>query len=166
MAAGLKGSLMKTSRLGACAALALCAGLFGCGGGGENGAPAPTTMRIALVEHVVNETVIDHPPMDDSVGDVLTFANELFDDLNKTKVGTDQGYCIRVDVGKSWECNWTAFLADGQITVEGPFFDDKGSTLAVTGGTGAYRGWYGSMELTFRDNPKEYNFVYLLETDD
>ena len=165
MAAGLKGSLMKSVWLKACAGLVICAGLVGCGGD-DNGAPAPTDMRIDLVEHIVNETLTDHAPMGDSAGDVLTFANELFDGTNKTKVGTDQGYCLRVDVGQAWECNWTVFLEDGQITVEGPFFDTKNSTLAVTGGTGAYRGWYGTMDLTFRDNPKELGFTYLLYTEE
>ncbi len=158
---------MHRAMLKACAGLVLCAGLVSCGGG-ENGQPAPseTSTKIALVEHVVNETVIDHAPMGDSAGDVLTFANELYDEANTRKVGSDQGYCIRVDVGASWECNWTAFLAEGQITVEGPFFDDKGSSLSITGGTGLYRGAYGWMDLTFRDNPKEYNFVYQVYADD
>jgi hypothetical protein len=156
---------MKSVWLQACAGLPIVAGLVGCDGS-ENGQPAPTDMRIAVVEHIVNETLTDHAPMGDSAGDVLTFANDLFDDTNKTKVGTDQGYCLRVDVGQSWECNWTAFLERGQITVEGPFFDTKGSTLAITGATGQYSGWYGTMELSFRENPKELNFVYLLETED
>ncbi|MEI9929556.1 MAG: hypothetical protein WDM89_03035 [Rhizomicrobium sp.] len=42
---------------------------------------------------------------------------------NKNKVGTDQGYCVRVVVGKAFECIWTTMLAGGQITVEGPFLD-------------------------------------------
>jgi hypothetical protein len=50
-------------------------------------------------------------------------------------------------VGQSWECMWTASLADGQLTVEGPFFDTKGSSLATTGGTGNFRGARGEMKL-------------------
>ncbi|MRG94042.1 allene oxide cyclase family protein [Polyangium spumosum] len=145
-----------------CAVLASAA-LVGCGD--ENGAPAPDTKRVTieLVEHVVNESLTDHPPMGDSAGDVLTFANQLFNKENTTQVGTDQGYCLRVDVGKSFECTWTAFLADGQITVNGPFFDTKESTLSITGGTGAYAEADGYMELGFRDTPMgtvEYDFVY------
>jgi hypothetical protein len=38
-----------------------------------------------------------------------------------------------------WECTWTAILASGSITVQGPFYDDlRDSQLAITGGTGAY----------------------------
>ena len=129
----------------------------------------PLVRTMELVEHVVNEVLTDHPPVGDSAGDVLTFANQLYDKANKTQVGTDQGYCARVDVGKSFECTWTAFLADGQITVAGPFFDAKESTLAITGGTGAYKDARGEMELGFRDTPMgtvEYDFVYRVRIDD
>src|SRR6478736_4492913 len=84
------------------------------------------------------------------VGDVLTFANELFDAANAQKVGTDQGYCLRVVAGASYECTWTSFLPGGQIVVSGPFYDAKDSTLAITGGTGRYRNARGTMDLHSR----------------
>ena len=76
-------------------------------------------------------------------------------------MGTNQGYCVRVVVGQSYECFWTAFFDEGQLTVEGPFFDTKGSTLAITGGTGDFQGASGQMQLEFR-NPQgtEFNFIY------
>ena len=54
-------------------------------------------------------------------------------------------------------------LKDGQITVEGPYLDAGDSTLAVTGGTGAYAGAKGEMKLHAR-NPEqtEYDFTYKL----
>ena len=90
---------------------------------------------------------------------LLTFANEIFDGANIHKVGTDQGYCVRTEVGKSWECNYTTFLADGQITVEGPFFDAGDSTFAITGGTRAYRNARGSLELKVR-SATEFDFIF------
>jgi hypothetical protein len=55
-------------------------------------------------------------------------------------------------------------LADGQITVAGPFLDGSDSTLAVTGGTGKYADVHGTMALHARDpEGKEYDFVYNLE---
>jgi allene oxide cyclase len=125
----------------------------------------PVTRVIELVEHAENETVTDTGMTGDSVGDILTFANDVYDKANTTKVGTDQGYCIRVVAGASWECEWTVFLADGQISVTGPFFDAKESTLTVTGGTGAFKNATGEMSLGFRDVPPpkiEYDFVYNL----
>jgi Allene oxide cyclase barrel like domain len=54
-------------------------------------------------------------------------------------------------------------LNDGQITVEGPFYDAKDSVLAVTGGTGAYAGARGEMKLHARDaQGSAYDFVYSL----
>ncbi|MDI1482760.1 dirigent protein [Polyangium sp. y55x31] len=141
------------------------AALVGCGDE-SNGQPAPdyVTRTIELVEHADNETVTHtDAAMMDSVGDILTFANPVFDKANANQVGTDQGYCLRTEVGKSWECEWTVFLADGQISVAGPFFDTEESELAITGGTGAYEQASGEMHLGFRDVPApkvEYDFVY------
>src|ERR1700685_868958 len=107
--------------------------------------------QIKVVERPVGETTLDLGPKGDSVGDLLVFANGVFDAANKTQVGSDQGYCVRTVVGKSWECNWTLILKAGQITVEGPFMDDGDSLFAVTGGTGKYAGAKGSMKLHPRD---------------
>jgi allene oxide cyclase len=116
---------------------------------------------IHVIEHATSDAVTNGTG--DSAGNILTFANEVFDSSNTKKVGTDQGYCVRIEVGKSWECNWTTFLPGGQITVEGPFLDTGDSTLAITGGTGAYRNVRGSMELKYR-NPAgtEFDFVFNL----
>jgi allene oxide cyclase len=93
----------------------------------------------------------------------LTFANPVFDSANKTQVGSDQGYCVRVIAGKSWECFWTLRLEDGQITVEGPFYDTGDSVMAVTGGTGKYAGAKGGMKLHPRDaKGSSYDFSYEL----
>lgn len=119
--------------------------------------------RIQLVEHADTDTVVHPGAKVDSVGDLLTFANPVYDATNKTKVGTDQGYCVRVSVGKSWECFWTLVLKDGQITVEGPFYDSGDSVLVVTGGTGKYAGAKGDMKLHARDaKGSSYDFVYEL----
>ena len=120
--------------------------------------------RIQVVEHATTDTTAHVGPKADNLGDVLTFANEVFDAADKTKIGTDQGFCIRVAVGKSFECLWTLSLAHGQITVEGPFLDSGDSTLAVTGGTGAYADVHGEMTLHARDaKASEYDFTYKLK---
>jgi allene oxide cyclase len=126
--------------------------------------PALAKEVIVVVEHADTDAVVDIGAKDDSTGDVLTFANPVFDAANKTQVGTDQGYCIRTVVGKAWECVWTLSLKDGQLTVEGPFLDAGDSVLAITGGTGKYAGARGQMKLHSR-NPKgtEFDFRYELE---
>lgn len=106
---------------------------------------------ISVIEHVVAEDLADIGKKGDSPGDVFTFHNPLFNATNTAKVGSDQGTCIRISpaVG-SWECAWTNFLAGGHITVQGPFFDTRDSTLSVTGGTGVYANARGQMLLHAR----------------
>ena len=104
----------------------------------------------------------DYRPADvATVGDTLGFANPVFDAQNTKQVGTDNGACWRTAVGKSWECVWTLMLADGQITVEGPYLDAGDSVLAITGGTGVYQTARGQMTLHARDaNGSAYDFAY------
>jgi hypothetical protein len=119
---------------------------------------------ITVVEHATTDAVTDTGAAGDSVGDLYTWANAVYDAANQKQVGTDQGFCVRVEVGKSWECVWTISLADGQITVEGPFLDKGDSVLAVTGGTGKYATARGQMKLHARnDKGTEYDFVYELQ---
>jgi len=117
-----------------------------------------------LIEHATTDETAHIGKDTDNRGDVLTFANDVYDATNKKKVGTDQGYCVRVVVGKAFECNWTITLAGGQITVEGPVLDAGDSTLGITGGTGKYAAARGEMKLHARDaKGSEYDFVYLLK---
>ena len=115
---------------------------------------------ITVIEHATSDTTTDTGAAGDSVGDVLTFANDVFDAANAHKAGTDQGYCLRVVAGTSYECTWTTFLPGGQIVVAGPFYDAKDSTLAITGGTGRYRHARGTMELHARSGGSEFAFVF------
>ena len=115
---------------------------------------------IHVVEHATTDATTDTGDPGDTSGDILTFANDVFDASDSTKVGTDQGYCIRITAPGSYECNWTTFLKDGQITVEGPFFDTSDSVVAITGGTGAYRNARGQMVLKARNGGTEFDFVF------
>jgi allene oxide cyclase len=139
-------------------AIAVCAvGLLG-GCGGDSG---ETTIKV--IEHAETDTVRHIGPASekDSVGDVLAFANPVFDSEDKKQVGTDNGQCVRTVVGKAWECIWTVSLSGGQITVEGPFEEGKDTTLAITGGTDEYKAASGQMVLHARSEEEtEYDFTY------
>lgn len=115
---------------------------------------------ISVVEHATTDAVTNGTAGDD-VGNILTFANEVFNRADTEQVGTTQGSCVRIVVGESWECSWTTFLPKGQITVQGPFYDTGDSVLAITGGTGKYRNARGEMELKFH-NPAgtKFDFVF------
>jgi Allene oxide cyclase len=142
------------------AAIVLSAAL--CSAGLAGGAAADET--ITLVERAASDTVTDLGAKGDSAGDILTFANEIYDKANAKKAGSDNGWCARTVVGKAWECIWTTTLAEGQITVEGPFYDTADSELAITGGTGEYAEASGSLALHARnDKGTEYDFVFKLK---
>lgn len=122
---------------------------------------AQDVQTMKLVERAATDAVADTGAEGDSAGDILTFANELYDEANEKKVGTDNGWCVRTVAGAAWECFWTAMLEGGQITVEGPFMDSGDSTLAITGGTGKYAGARGEMSLHARNaEGTEFDFVY------
>jgi allene oxide cyclase len=127
------------------------------GPGGHHGGKT-----IAVVEHATTDAVTNGTAGDD-VGNILTFANDVFNRDDTQQVGTDQGSCVRLVVGESWECSWTTFLRKGQITVQGPFYDTGDSVLAITGGTGAYRNARGEMELKYHNaEGTKFDFVFHL----
>jgi allene oxide cyclase len=127
-------------------------------------ARAAADETLTLVERATSDAVTDLGAQGDSAGDILTFANEVYDKDNANKVGSDNGFCARTVAGKAWECIWTLTLADGQITAEGPFYDTADSELAITGGTGEYAEASGSLALHARnDKGTEYDFVYTLK---
>ena len=155
----MRGRLGLVLGVGAASALVLVVSLVSVSVAG------PNVTRLAVIEHATTDTVVDLTTNGDSTGDLLTFHNELFDDGNEIVVGTDQGECTRIEVGVSWECRWINFLEGGSITVEGPFFDEGPSAMAITGGTGAYRGARGSMRLVARDAAgTEYDFIFRILT--
>lgn len=128
------------------------------------GPVAAAAEEIEMVEHATTDAVTDTGAAGDSAGDILTFANEVFDAGDKNKIGTNQGICFRTVVGKAWECFWTVSLAKGQITVEGPFYDSGDSVLAITGGTGEYAEAEGEMALSaIGTEGKAYRFIYKLK---
>lgn len=133
---------------------------------------ANTATTIMVVEHAITDTVGDVPPKGDSMGDQLAFHNPVYNSTDTKQVGHDNGNCVRTVVSTStthpngvWECYWTVFLNAGQITVEGPYYDNgNDSMLAITGGTGTYQEARGQMRLHATGNPvgSEYDFIYML----
>ncbi len=140
-----------------CLALGLAALVAGpaAGRGGSHHARGVT-----VIEHATTDVTTDTGEKGDSVGDLLTFANAVFDAKDAKQVGTDQGYCVRVVAGAAYECNWTVLLPKGNLVVEGPFYDAKDSTLAITGGTGAYARARGTMRLHALEGGTKYRFSY------
>ncbi|HEY7977853.1 MAG TPA: allene oxide cyclase family protein [Rhizomicrobium sp.] len=119
--------------------------------------------QLYVIEHAATDATASVGKTRDNRGDILTFANPVFDATNKKQVGADNGFCIRTVAGAAYECIWTLKLADGQITSEGPFHDAGDTTMAVTGGTGKFIGAKGEMLLHARDaKGSAYDFKYML----
>lgn len=127
--------------------------------GAPTGSADPGTL--VLIERATTDEIIDIGAPGDSTGDVLTFANEVFDAANQDRVGSDQGACTRIIPSVSWDCRWTLSLSDGQIMVQGPFFDRADSVLAIVGGTGRYANAQGEMDLAhIVPDDSSYRFTY------
>lgn len=123
-------------------------------------APAPA---IHVVERATTDAVTNGSKQD-TVGNVLTWHNKIYDAANKHRVGRDAGYCIRIVVGRSWECSWTTYLEAGSISVQGQFLDKGDAELAITGGTGAYAGASGTMTLHYRNKKgTAFDFIFHLQ---
>jgi len=125
-------------------------------------AAAGTHSTIHVVEHAVTDTTVNSGGAGDRTGNLLTFHNKVFNAKDTKQVGRDQGFCVRIVPGASYECMWTTFISGGQITVEGPFLDTANSVLAITGGTGRFRGARGEMNLISRNGGKEFDFIFHL----
>ena len=118
---------------------------------------------VHVIEHAITDTEIPTGGGKDVKGNILTFNNPVFNVANTKQGGHDEGFCVRVAPAQGiWECLWTTFLHGGQITVQGPYYDTRNSTLSITGGTGAYRDSRGEITLLSRDGGKEYDFIFKL----
>jgi len=136
---------------------------------GAGGQTSANLLTLTVIERAVSDTVVDVGDPGDSIGDTLAFGNPVFDQTNQQQVGQSQGSCVRVLVGQLWECSFTTILADGGLSVQGPFSDTDTTILTITGGTGAYIGARGEMELSvFEDpntDPDEYQFAFSIIED-
>lgn len=128
-------------------------------------APAAVAAQtIHVVERATTDAVTNGSKQEDKVGNVLTWHNKIYDAANKQRVGRDAGYCIRIVVGKSWECSWTTYLEAGSISVQGQFLDQGDAELAITGGTGSYAGAGGTMTLHYRNKKgTAFDFIFHLQ---
>ena len=127
-------------------------------------APAKPVV-LHLVEHEVHDVEINvgNAVDDKYVGDQTIFANTVYTADNKQLAGHDQGICTRTVVGKAWECTFTLFLKGGQLTIEGPYYDNADSDLAITGGTGTYVQTRGQLHMHARNvKGTEYDYVLTL----
>lgn len=120
------------------------------------------TTTLVVIERATSDTFIDLGEEGESIGDLLAFANDVYDENNETQVGTDQGSCVLTVPGEAYECAWTLTLEDGQIMAQGPFLENAESVLAITGGTGAYVGVTGQLTVrALSEDENEFTYEFL-----
>ena len=131
----------------------------------QTSAAAAQPVVLRLIEHEVHyaEINVGGAKTDSYVGDLDVFANTVYSADNKHLVGSDQGVCTRTVVGQASECTFTIFLKGGQLTIEGPYYDNADSDLAITGGTGTYVQTRGQLHMHARNvKGTEYDYVLTL----
>jgi hypothetical protein len=159
---------MRKSLVAGAAAFTFAAGGTLAGVAAATGAPAGTSTRppvlhLNVVERATTDTVVDTGPAGDSPGDLLSFANGVFDAANTHRVGHDNGSCVRTVARTAYECEWTLTLRHGSLVVQGPFYDTADSVLAITGGTGRFAAARGQMVLHARNaEGTAYDFRYAI----
>jgi hypothetical protein len=132
--------------------------------GGLVAPAAGATEVLKVVERATNEHVVDVGARGDSLGDLLVFANPVYDAANVKAIGSSDGYCVRTVVGKRWQCTWTMRLGDDALLVAGEYPDDSDADLAITGGTGHRAGARGTLHVHARDAAHtSYDFVVTLQ---
>jgi hypothetical protein len=136
------------------------------GGAAATLSSASAATTLTVIEHADTDHLTDIGKTGFSPGDLLTFHNTIYDSTNTNVVGSDQGSCIRItkfreNLSGSWECEWTTTLNNGadSITVESPFFDTGLGVGAITGGTGAYTGASGSLDLSCTETECTFTFT-------
>lgn len=104
-----------------------------------------------------------------SGGDLHVFTSTIFNETN-VRIGRLFAHCVAVRGGRDFtktlfRCGGTFVLRDGTIAVDAAFAgnqDDEDVPLAVTGGTGAYEGARGSVQVRGLPRDRMENTVHLL----
>ena len=125
-------------------------------------ASAGETLR--LLNHSADDVVVDLGAKGDSVGDLMSFSEPVFDWDNTVQLGLQEGLCVRTVVGKHWYCQWVYTVPEGALTVQGVYNDTGDSQYVVTGGAGKYLGARGVVKAHLRDAEKSYwELIYELQ---
>ena len=120
--------------------------------------------RLGLVERATGEHVVHRGASADAVGGLLVFSNPLYDAVDRVAAGASRGYCVRVEVGRWWDCHFTLELGSGSLLVAGAYPDEGDAAFGIVGGTGRYAGARGTLEVHARDAAHSaYDFAIALQ---
>ncbi|KAG8382936.1 hypothetical protein BUALT_Bualt05G0131700 [Buddleja alternifolia] len=88
-----------------------------------------------------------------SIGDLVPFSNKLYSGDLQKRLGITAGLCVLIQNlqeknGDRYEATYSFYFGDyGHISVQGAYLTYEDTCLAVTGGSGAFEGVYGTVKL-------------------
>jgi hypothetical protein len=140
-------------------AAALCAAAA-IGVGSAGGKTSKGVITLKVTSKLDNASAVDNPPDGRSAGDVVVFAEKLFDSSGK-QVGTDAATCTALFDERSL-CTGAYVFDKGQVMVQlvqpGPTGTYR---QAIVGGTGAYAGARGT--VTVAQSPSGDRFTFRIK---
>jgi allene oxide cyclase len=88
-----------------------------------------------------------------SLGDLVPFSNKLYSGDLEKRLGITAGICVLIEhveekKGDRYEAIYSFYFGDyGHLSVQGPYLTYQDTRLAVTGGSGIFKGAYGEVKL-------------------
>jgi hypothetical protein len=155
-------STRKTRSTLAAIAITLAAGgaaaIAGVTGATADSGAADHTTTLHLLATTTAENLVDNPPAQTAPGPGLSPGDMFVQSQKLTagahSVGRSDIVCVATD-GPLVKCSVTEKLPGGSIEVGGTIPQSNSFTLAITGGTGAYRNARGTMTVTSVDPDKD-----------
>jgi hypothetical protein len=145
--------MTKRCTIAAAISVAAAAALLGALSGNAQSA-GERTITLKENERAARFAAVDHPPRSGSrvtLGDQFVIALPARERAGGGRSATVYGRCSPIQAAArferaSWQCDTIVSLPDGTIITQGIFrASDPTTTLAITGGTGAYDGATGTM---------------------
>merc|ERR1712045_964141 len=101
-----------------------------------------------------------------SIGDVVPFRNELYNEENQNKIGTLNGVCTYVQISpRLWTCELIYETTTGQVMAAGVFGDDSEcQKLPIIGGTAAFSGADGIVDVCWPKSSNLYKHTISFDT--
>jgi hypothetical protein len=155
-------STLKTRSTLAAIAITLTAGgaaaIAGVTGATAGTGAAGHTTTLHLLATTTGENLVDNPPAQSAPGPGLS-PGDMFVQTQKLtvggrKIGRSDIVCVATD-RPLVKCSVTEQLPQGSVEVGGTIPQSNSFTLAITGGTGAYRNARGTMTVTSVDPDKD-----------
>jgi hypothetical protein len=126
---------------------------------GAAGAQSPTTLELVQLERDTRGGFVDNPPRRrESAGDVFTVRGRVRDSAGKA-VGSAQAEFVQTGP-RSAQGSATFSLGGGRIMVAGALAGRGDDTLAIVGGTGAYTGATGTVQIVEARGRTEFRFTF------